>query len=137
MKRAWRRYHSRLASRINNADARPIDRLVLFVLRWKKTRAYKIFKPARPGFVRVAAYVRTHGDQRRFRFDDADIKIDVEDQVRNLLHSSSYRKIGAELFCKIGVTAATGLEVRLACLRPDRGKSITSSLPELATSARS
>jgi len=81
MKRAWRRYHSRLASRINNADARPIDRLVLFVLRWKKTRAYKIFKPARPGFVRVAPDVRAHGDQRRPRFHDTDIEIDVEDQI--------------------------------------------------------
>ena len=92
----------------------------VLVIRWKKTRAYKVFEPACPGFVGVAAYVHAHSDQRRSRFHNTDIEIDVEDQVRNLLHSASNRKLSTELFRKIGVTAATCLKARLTCLRPDR-----------------
>ena len=110
--------------------------LVVLLFRRKKTRAYEIFESACPGFVRVAAYVRTHSDQRRSRVHDTDIKIDVEDQVRNLLHSTRDRKIRTELLRKVGVTAATCLKARLACLRPNRSKVDNFKFPEFVTSAR-
>jgi hypothetical protein len=86
------------------------------VLRREKTRAYEIFEPTRPGLVRVAAYIHAHRDQGLSRWHDSDVKIDVKDQVRNLLHRARDRKLGAELLCEIGVAAATCLKVRLVCL---------------------
>ena len=68
-----------------------------WILQREKTRAYEIFEPARPGLVRVTAYIYAHRDQGLFRCHDPGIKIDVEDQVRNLLHGASYRNLGAEL----------------------------------------
>jgi hypothetical protein len=75
------------------------------VLRREKTRVYEIFEPARPGLVRVAAYVHAHRDQGLSRSHDPDVKIDVKDQVRNLLHGARDRKLGAELLREIGVAA--------------------------------
>src|ERR1700681_2880368 len=90
------------------------------VLRREKTRAYEIFEPARPRLVRVTAYVHAHCDQRRSRCHDTDIKIDIEDQVRNLLHGASDRKLGAEPLREIGVAATTCLKARPVCRSPHR-----------------
>src|SRR3984893_17491604 len=90
------------------------------VLRREKPRAYEIFEPARPRLVRVTAYVHAHCDQRGSRCHDTDIKIDIEDQVRNLLHGSSDRKLRAELLREIGVAASTCLNACLVRLTPDR-----------------
>ena len=80
----------------------------------------KYSSPRDQDFVRVAADVCAHGDQRQSRLCDPNIKVDVEDQIRNFLNGTSDRKLGAELFRKIGVAATTRLKIRLVCLRPRR-----------------
>jgi hypothetical protein len=84
------------------------------VVRREETRAYEIFEPARPGLVCVAPYVHAHGDQGLFRCNNPGIKIDIKDEVRNLLNSAGDRNLGTQFFRKIGVAAAILLKVCLA-----------------------
>jgi hypothetical protein len=88
------------------------------VVRREEMRAYEIFEPARPRLVCVAPYVHAHGDHGLFRCNNPGIKIDIKDEVRNLLNSAGDRNLGTQFFREIGVAAATLLKVCLALHPP-------------------
>ena len=75
---------------------------------------------ARPGFIGVAAHVHARCRDQPAGLHVAQIDIDVEDEVRNLLHHAGDFEIGAELLRQFHIAAAAGLQIALMRRSIDR-----------------
>ena len=81
--------------------------------------ANQIIERARPGLLRVATHIGTHGGDGRARRDVADVDVHIEDQIGYLLDGTGDREFGAQAFGHLPIAAAAALQVAGPCLARD------------------
>ena len=87
------------------------ENIRLAVIRRQQSVADQIARRARPGFVGVAAHVGAGGRDHVAGLDVAQVDVDVEDEVGDLLHHAGDGEVGAEFAAQLDVAAAAGLQI--------------------------